>query len=109
MKDVRWGVRWCLFVTASVYLLWASGCDDRSMSQAELNYQQQYERDYQWQQDILKKQNAEWQRQVEKIEEQEVRYDAILGKWEEHSERVEALLDRWDRILSVLEEHSSDR
>lgn len=109
MKDLRRGVRWSRFVMVSVCLLCPAGCEDRSVSQAERNFERQYAADYQQQKDILEKQNAEWARQVEKIEEQDARYDAILAKWEKQAERVDALLGRWDRILGVLEKRSGDR
>lgn len=110
MKDVGGGARRSLFVICSLWLLWPLSCDGRSVSQqAERNFQQQYEKDYQRQKDFLQKQNAEWERQTKKLEKQDARYEVLLAKWEEQSQRVDALIDRWERVLGVLEERSGDR
>lgn len=83
-------------------LVFSAGCDDRATKEAEASY-------YQQQEQIIKKQNAEWERQVKRIDEQDARYEAILTKWEVRTQRVDTLLDRWDQILRVLEERSADR
>ena len=86
----------------AVCLACSMSCDDRAGKQAEARY-------YQQQEEILERQNAEWERQLERIEAQDTRYEAVLTKWEEHAQRVDVLLDRWDRILTALEERSDGR
>lgn len=80
----------------------STGCDDRARNLGEAKYYQQQEL-------ILEQQNAEWERQIERADTQDKRYEAILAKWEEQIVRVDALLDRWDRILVSLEDRSGDR
>ena len=109
MKNARKKLRLILWGVTAVYLACSIGCDGRSVGrQSQSNFQQQYERDYQKQKDVLEMQNAEWERQNKKIGIQDARYEAILTKWKEHCERTDALLVRWDRILGVLEKRSGD-
>jgi hypothetical protein len=79
-----------------------TGCDDRAPNQADARY-------YQQQEQILKRQNAEWERQLRRAEAQDERYDALLDKCEEHVQRVHVLLDRWEQVLRDLEERSGDQ
>ena len=99
MRNSRNGLGLVLTVAC---LACSTGCDDRATKQSEAKY-------YQQQEQVLKKQNAEWEQQVKRIDEQDARYEAILTKWEERTQRVDTLLDRWDQILRVLEERSADR
>ena len=109
MKEVRRVVASILCVTASGGLFLTSGCDDRSVSQGQSALHRQYAKDYQRQIDIQAAQNAAWERQNEKVKQQDVRYEAILTKWEEHAARADVILDRFDKILGLLEERSRAR
>ena len=102
MKYAQRKMRLVLCCVTVVCLGFSTGCDDRATKLAEAKY-------YQQQEQTLERQNAEWERQLERAEAQDKRYEAILAKWEKHIERVDALLDRWDRILVVLEDRSGDR
>lgn len=102
MKYAQEKVKLVVCGVTGACLAFSIGCDDRATKLAEAKY-------YQQQEQTLERQNAEWERQLERAEAQDKRYEAILAKWEEHTEQVDALLDRWNRFLGVLEERSGDR
>jgi hypothetical protein len=51
------------------------------------------------QEDTLARQNATWDRQVRKADEQAERYDKLLDTWEVQASRMGELLNRWERLL----------
>lgn len=97
-----------VFVLGMLVVL--SGCGRSSVSQssqARAARQREFADEYNAELMRQLKQGAEQLRksaeQQVKVNEQDRRYDSILGKWEEQQQRIDAFLERWEQVLGKFE------
>lgn len=101
------------FVCASLLLLMA-GCDRSDVgrpsgvgqpSPAEIEEYLAKTEAYNREMDRQLKVAAE---QLDVVEQQGKRYDALLDKWEEQARRFDAILDRWEKVLPRAQEDGAN-
>ena len=64
---------------------------------------------YEAQKESFAEQTKTWDEQMDRMDVQDQRYEALLKRWEERADRVDRLLDRWEELLAGLDARTAAR